>query len=497
MSPPQFTPNASLPPLTSAQPLAQAWRVLALTSLAVFAVSLDATVLFVAFPTIRDSFRGVSAAQLSWVLNAYTIVFGALLVPAGRIADRFGRRRIFLIGVGLFTLASALCGISSSASALVASRALQAVGAALLMPSSLALVLGAFPSSRRASAVGLWAAVGALAAAAGPSLGSAIVQSLGWRWAFYLNLPVGAFAILRGRTVLGEARASEQTALPDPLGIVLLVASVGLIALGIVQIGSWGPLGAKTLAALGSGALLLATFVARSRRAIAPAVDLTLFNDRNYRIANLATVVFGISFSAMFFMFVFFLTQVWGYSLLKAGLAITPGPLTVIPVAIIAGRIADARGHRLLLVVGGLVFALGGALMLASVRTRPDFLFVWLPRAMVTGVGVGLVLPSLSGAAVQGLPAARFAVGSAVTQAVRQLASVLGVAAVIALLDARSGSSLLIGFEWICALLVAGGLLTAALCLRLERKPGSALERGDQASSAKPFARLANQERDQ
>ena len=476
-------------PAPTDQLLSQAWRVLTVTSLAVFAVSLDATVLFVAFPAIRESFRAVSAAQLSWVLNAYTIVFGALLVPAGRIADRFGRRRIFLIGVGLFTLASALCGVAPSAGALIASRALQAVGAALLMPSSLALVLDAFPSWRRASAVGLWAAVGALAAAAGPSLGSAIVQSLGWRWAFYLNLPVGAFAILRGRKVLGESSAAEQTALPDPIGIGLLIASVGLIALGIVQFGSWGPAAGKTLAALGGGVALLATFVIRSRRAIAPAVDLTLFNDRNYRIANLAMVVFGVSFTSMFFMFVFFLTQVWGYSLFQAGLAITPGPLTVIPVAIFAGRIADTRGHRLLLVIGGIVLAFGGALMFASVRSAPDFLFVWLPRALLTGVGVGLVLPSLSGVAVQGLPPARFAVGSAVTQAVRQLASVLGVATVIALLGTNRQTGSLIGFERICILLVAGGLLLSALCLRLEHKPGFALDRGAPASSAKPSTR--------
>jgi EmrB/QacA subfamily drug resistance transporter len=443
------------------------------TSLAVFAVSLDTTVLFVAFPAIRESFRDASAAQLSWVLNAYTIVFGSLLVPAGRIADRFGHRRIFLLGVGLFTLASALCGLAPSAAALIVSRALQAVGGALLMPSSLALVLDAFPVGRRATAVGLWSAVGALAAAAGPSLGSAIVQSLGWRWALYLNLPVGAVAVLRGRTLLRESRTGEQGGLPDTLGIALLIASVALLALGVVQMGAWGPVGGRTLATLSSGVVLLLAFVARSRRAKLPAVDLTLFNERNYRIANLATFVFGISFSAMFFMFVFFLTQVWGYSLLKAGLAITPGPLTVIPVAILGGRIADARGHRLLLVAGGLVFALGGALMLFSIRSQPDFLFVWLPRALITGVGVGLVLPSLSGAAVQGLPPARFAVGSAVNQAVRQLASVLGVAAVIALLGAHGGGGVLAGFERICALLVAGGLLTAVLCLWL-RRPASA-----------------------
>src|SRR6202158_1971722 len=209
-----------MPPTRSLEaPSSVAWRTLALTSVAVFVVSLDSTVLYVAFPSIRATFAGVSSAQLSWVLNAYTIVFGSLLVPAGRIADRFGHRRIFLLGVSLFTLASALCGLAPSAAALIASRALQAVGAALLMPSSLALVLDAFPVGRRASAVGLWGAVGALAAAAGPSLGSAIVQSLGWRWALYLNLPVGVIAVLRGRVLLRESRAGEQGDLPDALGI--------------------------------------------------------------------------------------------------------------------------------------------------------------------------------------------------------------------------------------------------------------------------------------
>src|SRR3954466_15653484 len=158
-------------------PSSSAWRTLALTSVAVFVVSLDGTVLFVAFPAIRATFAQVSAAQLSWVLNAYTIVFGALLVPAGRIADRVGRKRTFLLGLALFSAASALCGLAPSAGALIAARALQAVGAELLLPSSLAVVLHAFPAARRASAVALWGAVGALAAAIGPSLGSLIIHS--------------------------------------------------------------------------------------------------------------------------------------------------------------------------------------------------------------------------------------------------------------------------------------------------------------------------------
>src|SRR5881398_821217 len=178
-----------------------AWRTLALTSVAVFVVSLDGTVLFVAFPAIRATFARVSAAQLSWVLNAYTIVFGALLVPSGRIADRVGRKRTFLLGLALFSAASALCGLAPSAGALIAARALQAVGAALLLPSSLAVVLHAFVVARRASAVALWGAVGALAAAIGPSLGSLIIQSWGWRWVFYINVPVGIAAAVRGMCV--------------------------------------------------------------------------------------------------------------------------------------------------------------------------------------------------------------------------------------------------------------------------------------------------------
>ena len=242
-------------------PSSSAWRTLALTSVAVFVVSLDGTVLFVAFPAIRATFAHVSAAQLSWVLNAYTIVFGALLVPAGRIADRVGRKRIFLLGLALFSAASTLCGVAPSAGILIAARALQAVGAALLLPSSLALVLHAFPAERRASAVALWGAVGALAAAIGPSLGSLIIQSWGWRWVFYINVPVGIAAVVRGNKLLRESRDEAASELPDLSGLVLLIAGVALIALGIVEGGGWGLLDPRTLASLIGGALLFAGFI--------------------------------------------------------------------------------------------------------------------------------------------------------------------------------------------------------------------------------------------
>jgi EmrB/QacA subfamily drug resistance transporter len=470
-----------MPPIRSLEaPSSIAWRTLALTSVAVFVVSFDTTVLFVAFPSIRATFAAVSAAQLSWVLNAYTIVFGSLLVPAGRIADRIGRKRSFLTGLGLFTAASALCGLAPTPAWLIAARALQAIGAALLLPSSLALVLHAFPATRRATAVSVWGAVGALAAAIGPSLGSLIVQSASWRWAFYLNLPVGLFALIRGSRTLLESRDEAARELPDPLGIALLVAGVALVALGIVEAPGWGMVDARTAASFGGGALLFTGFVLRSRRAASPAVDLSLFADRNYRLANLATCFFAIAFTAMFFTFVFFLTLRWHYSLLQAGLAITPGPLMVIPVAIAAGRIADRRGHRGLLVAGGLVFALGGILLYSALESPPAFLTTWLPRAAVTGTAVGLVLPSLSGAAVHGLLPARFALGSAINQAVRQIGSAIGVGLVIALLGRADASSDLGGFVHIAQILVAGGVLTSLICLGIKTGP--------QASRGVPLA---------
>src|SRR5262245_31482585 len=193
----------------------QAWRTLRWTCTAVFMALLDATILFVAFPSIRRSFAAVSTADLSWILNAYTVVYAALLVPAGRIADRVGRRRIFLQGVGLFTLGSLACGVAPTPVSIVAGRVLQAVGGAMLTPSSLALILTGFPRAKWPIAVSLWAAVGALAAAIGPSLGAAIIQLGGWRWAFFVNLPIGLVTLTRGRSEerrVGEECGSRWTA---------------------------------------------------------------------------------------------------------------------------------------------------------------------------------------------------------------------------------------------------------------------------------------------
>jgi EmrB/QacA subfamily drug resistance transporter len=449
---------------------ASSWRTHALTSLAVFAVFLDTTILVVAFPSIRRSFSQVSTAEISWVLNAYNLTFAALLVAAGRLSDQFGRKRFFLAGLAVFTGASALCGIAPSAGTLIAARGFQAIGGAILMPTSLALVLAAFPLQKRAVAVTLWGAVGGLAAATGPSLGSLIIQTLGWRWAFYINLPIGLAGLLAGRKVLVESRDTTARGWPDFVGAVMLAVAVALLTFGILGTQAWGWTAVQTPALLLVSLLLLGAFIARSRTVSSPALDLSLFSDGNYRLSNLGLFFFAIGFNAMFLSNVLFLTQVWHYSTLLAGVAITPAPLTVIPVAILAGRLATKFGHRVLIVPGGVITALAALMMLFRAGPEPAYLSVWIPSSLCVGIGVGLCLPVLASAAVQSLPPNRFAIGSAVNQSIRQVGAVLGVALALTLLGGRTTALTRAAFDPVFILCAVAGLLTSAASFGLRTR---------------------------
>ncbi|HEX5659420.1 MAG TPA: MFS transporter [Polyangiales bacterium] len=445
------------------------WPVFWVASVAVFLVSLDSTMLFAAFRALRVAFPEVSTADLSWVLNAYTVVYAAMLIPSGGLADTYGRKRVFMFGVSLFLLASAGCGLAGSAAWLVAARAVQAVGAALLTPASLSLVLAAFPQAKRAVAVSLWGAVGGLAAAVGPSLGSFVVDSVGWPWAFYLNLPLGLLAMWRGASVLEESVRPEVKRRVDAVGMALLILSVGSLALGIVKSGEGSLSLVSLIAILSAGCIAMALFVAWARVSKDPLVDLTLFRNVTYRYVNLATLTFGTAFSIMFFTFFFYMTEVWHYDLPHAGLAITPGPLLVMPTAIITGRLAARFGHRPFLVGGSLIYAASGAWFLLVPGTTPDFVRTFLPGLVLSGLSVGMVLPSLAGAAVNRLPTEHYAVGSAVNQATRQIGSVLGVAITVALLG--HGGVGRADFSWVYMTHVTLALLTAVLCLPVDTRP--------------------------
>ena len=449
------------------------WVVLATTSLAVFAVFLDTTILFVAYPSIRADFSSVSASSLSWVLNAYTIVFAALLIPAGRLADRIGRRRTFLAAVVLFTAASMLCGIAPTPALLVLARILQSVGAAALVPASLALVLQTFPREKVPVAVAIWGAIGAVAGAAGPTLGALVVEHFGWRWAFFINLPVGIVSLFMGRRVLPEWREPNPGRLPDPWGVLLLASGLALAAYAIVQTDEWGWLDARFAMALSLATILVGVFIWRCSSVANPLLDLSLFQSRAFRWANGGLLVFAVGFNAMFLGNVLFLTQVWRYSVLRAGMGIAVGPLIVAATAPFFGRLAGRIGQRPLLIPGGVMWSAGGLLLISRATASPDYVGTYLPAVIFTGLGVSLCLPQLSSAAVQGLPADRFGSGSAVTQAVRNLGATLGVALVLALTADILPATALASFHRVWWLLVISGLAVSLLSMRLPARSSS------------------------
>ena len=396
-------------------------------------------------------------------------MFAALLIPAGRLSDRVGRRRMFLIGVVVFTIGSMLCGLAPNVAFLIVAEMFEAVGAAILVPSSLALVLQTFPRERVPAAVAIWGAIGAVAGALGPTIGALVVTHLSWRWAFYLNLPVGIFSLVLGARVLTEGKEVNPGRLPDPVGVVSLTAGVASLTYAIVETNSYGWNSARILTAFLGGLLLVGFFVVRCARVDNPVIHLALFESNNFRFANAAMFIYSIGFSAMFLGNVLFMTRVWQYSILTAGLGISIGPLIVALTAPFFGRLAARIGQRALVVPGGVLWSLGGALLLARATTHADYLHVYLPAAICTALGVSLCLPQLSSAAVQGLPVDQFGSGSAVMQAVRYLGSTIGVALVVAFTSSISSGDALASFHKVWWLLVGCGVFVTLLATQLRR----------------------------
>ena len=450
-------------------PQTSPWPTFWIASIAVLLVSIDTTVLYAAFGALRQGFPDGSAADLSWVLNAYTVTYAAMLIPAGGLADVHGRKRMFLLGAAIFIAGSAACGAAGSIGLLIAARVVQAAGAALLTPASLSLILDAFPQNKRAVAVSLWGAVGGMAAAIGPSLGSLIVDSMGWRWAFYINLPIGAVSLILGYVRLQESRIAGKVQHVDLVGMLLLVISVGAAALALTQSESpdWSRQTIQLIA--GTAALCLIAFIAWAANARHPLVDLNLFRSPTYSAVNLATLSFAIAFSMMFFAFFSYMTIIWGYSLPLAGIAVTPGPLLVVPTAIISGRIAARIGHRPGLVIGSIVYASSGLWLALVPGTSPAYWTQWFPGLLLSGIGVGMVLPSLSGAATARLPQNQYGVGSAVNQAVRQIGSVLGVALTVVLIGQES--VVRADFTTLYSLHAMLALVTGMFCLLVNTRP--------------------------
>lgn len=415
--------------------------VLLVASFGAFLAFLDATVVNVAFPNIREAFPESTISSLSWILNAYSIVFAAFLIVSGRIADLLGRRRAFTTGVLVFTLASVVCALAPSVGFLVGARIVQALGAAVLVPASLALVVEAFPTSHRSHAVGLWGASAALASGLGPPIGGALVEWGSWRWAFLVNLPFGLAALWAGRRMLVESRAPGRRRMPDLLGAALSALTLGLVTLGLVKGEDWGWLSVATLGCFAVAILLFVGFVVSSRRSRSPLLDPALLRIRAFSVGNTATIVAGMGFYAYLLTNILWLQLVWKYSVIASGLAVVPGALVAAVLAAVLGPVAEKRGYRWIIVPGAIVWALAYVWYANRVQVAPDFWGAWLPGQLLSGIGVGATLPVLGSAALAAVPGGRFATASAVNSSARQIGAALGIALLVVIIGTPSATT--------------------------------------------------------
>jgi NTE family protein len=398
-----------------------------------FLAFLDSTIVNIAFPAIRQYFHS-DIGDLSWVLNAYNIVFATLLVAAGKVADLVGRKRLFICGVLIFTLASGLCAVADTVGQLIAFRVVQGIGAAILVPASLGLVVDSFGPARRAHGVSLWGAAAAAASGLGPPVGGLILEVSTWRWVFLVNVPLGVITVIAARRWLSESRAFGRRRVPDLWGTALLAAALGLLTFGLIKGPDWGWASTAIVASFVFAAVAFAGFVLSSRSHPAPIIELEFLRLRSFVAGNVLLVIASAGFYAYLLTHVLYLNYVWGYSLLRAGLAVVPAAIVATVVAALVGRVADRHGYRLIAAVGALIWAGSLVWYLERVGRHADFLGDWLPGQLLQGIGIAATLPILTSAALARLPAgASFATASAVVSSTRQVGAVIGVAVLVIL----------------------------------------------------------------
>ena len=464
-------------------------------SLAVFMSSLDLFIVNLAFPYIGRQYPGTSLGSLSWVLNAYTIVFAAVLVPAGRWADRIGRRRMLVAGLAVFSAGSLLCGLAPGVAFLIAARVVQAAGAGAMVPASLSLLLAAVPAPARSAALGTWSALGALGAALGPVIGGALVQ-VSWRWVFWINLPVGVAALVLAMRVVPESKDDRVQGRPDLIGAGLLAGAVGLDALALVKAPGWGWGSAGFIGLLLASLACGTVMVARSRRHHSPVIELELLRSRSFSGAFAASVLYYAGFGAFVLNAVEFLTGIWHYSAVVAGLAIAPGPLMVLPFARFAAprMAAWLGGPGRVAVIGCAVNAGSQLLWLTQMQAQPAYLTHLLPAQLLGGAGVGLTIPSLLGAGSASLSPARFGTGSGILNMARQVGTVLGVAGLVAILSHPSPTDPVApyrdGLVLIVAFFAAAGVVAAVLLAGRAARSGAPVA----AAAGRPAAEDATRQ---
>jgi EmrB/QacA subfamily drug resistance transporter len=442
------------------------WAALGVLGAVAFMAQLDLYVVNVALPAMGDSYPAASLTDLSWVLNAYTVVFAALLIPAGRLADHYGRRRFLVAGTVVFTVASLICGAAPTLAVLVGGRMLQAIGAAMIVPASLGLLLQAFPARQHNRVVGLWAGLAAVAGTLGPTTGGLLV-GLSWRWIFLLNLPFGILIVALARPMVPHHRAAHGGRLPDALSSASLLVAITAFVLATVKGPDWGWLSGATLGLY--AAAVVATAITVWRIIVHPhaMIEASVFTSRAFNGATIALFAFFVGFAAWLLVSVLFLQDVWHYSALRTGLAIAPGPFVALLWAVNAAPVAARFGRTVPAIVGTLCVVAAAMFWLLGAPAAPAYVSGFLPGLLLMGCAAGLVQAPLF-AAASALPSHRATTGSAVLNTARQVGSSVGVAVLVVLLG--SGHTTLSSCHRGWWLLVVSGLLSA-LAIMLSRSP--------------------------
>jgi EmrB/QacA subfamily drug resistance transporter len=454
------------------------WWTLGAMCFALFMIMLDNTVVNVALPSIQRDL-GASISGLEWTINGYTLSFAVLLATGGRLGDIFGRRRMFLIGVVIFALSSATAGFAPDSTALVLSRVVQGVGAALMMPATLSIITDAFPAGERGKAMGTWAGVSALALAVGPVLGGLLTEHVSWRAIFYLNIPVAIGAVTAALFAVRESRDTTVGREVDYAGVAVLTASLTALILALVEGNGWGWGSTEIVALLIGAGVGLVAFVAVEMRVRTPMVEFSFFSDRNFLGAVIVALIVSFSMLGVFFFLALYMQDILHYSPLEAGVRFLPSTLMIVGVAPIAGRLADRFGPRWL-IAGGLAIVSASLYSFSGIAVDSGYGDL-LAGFLLLGIGIALTMSPMTSAAMNAVAVEKAGIASGVLSMFRMVGGSLGVAVTGAIFQGSVGTSFekanpqqfvdALGHAMtVCAIVALGGAVIGAIAIRAKGK---------------------------
>jgi EmrB/QacA subfamily drug resistance transporter len=452
------------------------WWTLTALAFALFMIMLDNTVVNVALPSIQSDL-GIGQAELEWVVTGYALSFAVLMLSGGKLADMLGRRRVFMVGLAVFTLSSLLCGLADGAGLLIAARVVQGVGAAFMLPATLSIVTATFPPRQRGTAIGIWAGVSAMALAIGPLVGGLITEHVSWNWVFYVNVPVGVLGLVAAWLIVPESRDTSREQRLDLPG--LLASGVGLFALtfALIEANEYGWMSGTILALFGLAGTSLVLFVALELRQRLPMLDLRLFRNSTFAGANVVALLVTLAMFGVFFFISIYMQNVLGYSPTEAGATFLPMTLLIIVVAPLAGRLSDTLGSRWLM-AGGLTLVALHLVLLAQLGAEATF-WSLLPALLIGGVGMAITMTPMTAAAMSAVPVETSGVGSGILNTFRQVGGALGIALMGAIVAheaeaaTASGATQIDAFLdglhfglYVAAAIALAGAVVAALTIR-------------------------------